>query len=225
MTGTRHHGVESPEGRFAAFANPPLDVAIAGTALAASWVIALQRPVPAWELTITEWINGVPDAIAVALWPVMQVGSLAGPFLVAAAIAATRRDLGLAAATVAGGVASWFTAKLVKRAVQRERPATYSEVIEVRDGSAEGLGYLSGHSAVAATVAVMAICALPPRWRLLAPVAAGLVGIARIVFGAHPPADVVGGWSFGLLIGFATLAVLDRAERRAVRPAAETVNA
>jgi membrane-associated phospholipid phosphatase len=37
-----------------------------------------------------------------------------------------------------------------------------------------------------------------------------LVGVARIVHGVHLPIDVVGGWAFGALIGFAGLWVYDR---------------
>jgi membrane-associated phospholipid phosphatase len=59
----------------------------------------------------------------------------------------------------------------------------------------------------------MAAVALPRRWRPLAAIVAGLVGVARIVHGVHLPADVVGGWSFGVLISLATLAVGDAARR------------
>ena len=51
----------------------------------------------------------------------------------------------------------------------------------------------------------MAMVALPRRWRPFAAVVAALVGIARIVHGVHLPADVIGGWSFGVLTGLAGL--------------------
>jgi membrane-associated phospholipid phosphatase len=51
----------------------------------------------------------------------------------------------------------------------------------------------------------MVMVALPRQWRPLAAVIAVLVGIARIVHGVHLPADVVGGWSFGVLLGLAGL--------------------
>ena len=51
----------------------------------------------------------------------------------------------------------------------------------------------------------MAMVALPRRWRPVAALVAALVGIARIVHGVHLAADVVGGWSFGVLTGLAGL--------------------
>ncbi len=192
-----------------------VELALAAVGLGASWVIALQDPVPTWELDLTSSINDAPDAIAAVLWPVMQLGSLAGPFIVGAALAIRRAWRPLAAATVAAGVTAWFAAKGLKEIVARERPGVFLDTIEVRDGSGEGLGYPSGHSAVAAAVAITAMAALPRRWRWLAPAAAGLVGVARIVYGQHLPADVVGGWSLGALIGFGALFVLQRLEKRA----------
>jgi membrane-associated phospholipid phosphatase len=44
-------------------------------------------------------------------------------------------------------------------------------------------------------------------------VTAALVGIARIVFGLHLPADVVGGWSFGVLLALGALWIVDVIER------------
>lgn len=192
-----------------------VELALAAVGLGASWIIAVQDPVPPWELDLTRWINDAPDVFAAALWPVMQLGSLAGPFIVGAALAVRRAWRPLAAATVAAGVAAWFAAKGLKEIVARERPGGFIDTIEIRDGSGEGLGYPSGHSAVAAAIAVTAMVSLPHRWRWLAATGAGLVGVARIVYGQHFPADVVGGWSLGTLIGFATLAVLQRFEKRA----------
>ena len=93
--------------------------AIAGTAvvtLAVSWIIALRRPVPVWELRLTEWINDAPR-VGSALLPVMQLGTLAAPVLVAIAIVAFKRDWLLAGAVVATGVVTWLTAKGVKQLV------------------------------------------------------------------------------------------------------------
>jgi undecaprenyl-diphosphatase len=170
-----------------------------------SYVVAVQRPVPSWELRLTERINDVPDWVGSALYPVMQMGTFAGPIIVAVLIAIFRRDLVLSVAVVLTGLVTWFAAKGVKKMVERGRPLTYLPDIVVREGDGTGIGYISGHSAVAASAAIMAMVALPRRWRPLAAVTAVLVGIARIVHGVHLPADVVGGWSFGVLLGLAGL--------------------
>lgn len=192
------------------FRHPFRIVSVAGVGLAASYAIAVQRPVPSWELRLTEWINDVPDSVGSVLYPIMQAGTLGGPIGVAVAIAVVRRDWLLSAATVAAGFAAWFGAKGVKRVVERDRPLGYLPDVVIREGDGTGLGYVSGHSAVAATAAVMAMAALPPRWRPVPVVVALLVGVARVVHGVHLPVDLVGGWSLGVLIAFAALWLVDR---------------
>lgn len=192
---------------------PGLVAAGAGAALVVSYVVARQLPVPRWELRLTEWINDAPDALATVLYPVMQAGTLGGPIVVAASIASFKRDWLLSAATVAAGLVAWFGAKGVKRIVERDRPLTYLPEVVIREGDGTGLGYVSGHSAVAASAAIMAMAALPHRWRPLLAIVTLLVGVARIVHGVHLPADVIGGWSFGVLIGLGALGVVDVIDR------------
>jgi undecaprenyl-diphosphatase len=187
------------------FRRPLVIAGIAAAAMVASYAVAIQRPLPDWELRLTERINDVPDWVGSALYPVMQMGTLAAPIIVAVLIAIFRRDLVLSAAVVVTGLVTWFAAKGIKKIVERDRPLSYLPEIVVREGDGSGLGFISGHSAVAASAATMAIVALPRRWRPLAAVIAVLVGIARIVHGVHLPADVVGGWSFGVLLGLAGL--------------------
>ena len=196
--------------RLGGFANPFRIVGVAAAGVAASYAVAVQRPVPKWELRLTEWINDVPDAVGTLLYPIMQAGTLAGPITVAVGIAVFRRDWLLSGATVAAGLVAWFGAKGVKRVVDRDRPRSYLADIVVREGDGSGLGYVSGHSAVAATAAIMAMAALPARWRPVPAVIAFLVGVARVVHGVHLPADIVGGWSLGVLIAITALWIVDR---------------
>ncbi len=182
-----------------------LTAAASAAGIAASYYTARQRPLPAAELDLTETINSVPDALATALWPVMQLGNVFGPVIVAGAMAIQLRQWQWPVATAAVGAVTWLTAKFVKDTVERGRPAAYLPGIDVREGDGGGFGYLSGHSAVAAAAAVMVMSILPPRWRAVPIVVAWLVGIARIVYGVHLPADVVGGWGFGVLWGLLAL--------------------
>jgi membrane-associated phospholipid phosphatase len=191
------------------FRSPLALVVVAGVGLVSSYVVAVQRPVPEWELELTRWINDVPDGVAEVLYPIMQLGTLAGPAIVAVAIAAFRRDWWLSTATMLTGLVTWFGAKGVKKIVERDRPLGYLPEVIVREGDGTGLGYISGHSAVAASAAIMAMAVIPRRWRPVAAVLGGLVGIARIVHGVHLPADVVGGWCFGVLLALGALWLLD----------------
>ena len=177
--------------------------------LGVSAAVAVQDPVPAWELELTDRINGVNDAVGTLTYPIMQLGTLGGPFLVAAGILVFRRDWWLAGAAAVSGLLAWFGAKGVKRIFERSRPIEFMPDIIIREGDGTGLGFVSGHSAVAATAAVFAMVALPGRWRLLPPLLAVIVGFARIVHGVHLPADVIGGWSLGVLIALGMLRLLD----------------
>lgn len=192
------------------FDHPWRIAAAAVAGLAVSGLVALQRPVPQWELDLTVWINGAPDWVAHALYPVMQLGTVAAPIAFAVVMVLWRRDWWTAAATVVAGVVTWFAAKGVKQLVERGRPLSYLPDIDVREGSGTGLGFISGHSAVAACTALIAMTVVPRRWRPLFVVLAVLVGVGRIVHGVHLPADVVGGWSFGVLVGLATVEVMGR---------------
>lgn len=198
------------------FHHPFRIVSVAGVGLAVSYAVAVQRPVPDWELRLTRWINDVPDGVGSVLYPIMQAGTLAGPIGVAVTIGIFRRDWLLSGATVVAGLVAWFGAKGVKRIVERDRPLGYLPDVVIREGDGSGLGYVSGHSAVAATAAVMAMAALPARWRPVPAVVAVLVGVARVVHGVHLPADLVGGWSIGVLIAFAALWSVDRLDRMGV---------
>jgi len=209
------------------------DVAAAGRTLAHPWLVSIvallgfvattiaarQRPPPAFEVEVNRTINDVPAWIADGLWPVMQLGTLWAPLVIAVIIGWWRRDRLLAVCLVIAGLFTWTTIRLLKEAVDRGRPSAYLDDVAVRDGVAKGLGFPSGHSATAAVIAVvcMAAVARPYRWVLV--VVAAAVGIARIVHGVHLPADVIGGWSYGVIVGVATLAVYDGIRaRRARRP-------
>lgn len=197
--------------------HPGAVVGIAATVLGATWVLAVQRPVTDWELRLGGWINEAPGGVAVALYPVMQLGTLVAPLAVGTAIGVTRKDRLLGAAVATTGIVTWFGAKGVKRLVERGRPLAYLPDTHVREGDGSGLGFVSGHAAVAAATALMAIVVLPRSWRPVLVGVAGLVGLARIVVGVHLPADVVGGWSFGVLLGVGGLGAAGLARSRSDR--------
>jgi glycosyltransferase 2 family protein len=177
-------------------------VVVSLCALAVSWVVAVQRPLPEPELRLTRWVNGAPDVAATVLWPVMQLGSLLGPFLAGVVLLVARRPR-RAAIAVVSGVGAWYAAKLVKSIVERGRPLAYLPDVDVREGAGTGLGYVSGHTAVAFALA-FALSPVLPRWaRYVAVGVAALVGVARIVYGVHLPADVVGGAALGVLVATA----------------------
>jgi membrane-associated phospholipid phosphatase len=143
--------------------------------------------------------NDADDALRVPVRAVMQAGTFVTVPItaVAAAFAGRRRlavELGLA------GTSAWLLAKVAKPLGGRPRPDAVLEGVRLREGIAGDLGWVSGHTAVATTLAAVAAPALPVWAR---PAAAGVVattGFGRMYVGAHLPLDLVGGAGLGLMI-------------------------
>lgn len=180
---------------------------MAGTAgsvaLAASWIDARRGVVPPWEERLFTSVNRLPDPLR-ALWPVMQFGSLASVPVTGAAIAGITGRRSTGATVAAAGLSSWLLAKVVKGAVGRGRPAALLEDVRVRE-QASGLGFVSGHAAVATAMTTVALRALPPRARPALLATCLWVPLGRMHVGAHLPHDVIGGIGLGLVVGATAL--------------------
>jgi glycosyltransferase 2 family protein len=147
---------------------------------------------PAW----TKW----------PIWLVMQLGVIGAVPLVALLALATRRLRLAAYAALAGGTI-YLVAKLVKEFVQRGRPQTLLDNVHILFVPDRGLGYVSGHSAVAVALATVASPFLGRRARRVAWALAALVCVARIYVGSHLPFDVLGGAALGWAAGALVLLV------------------
>ncbi len=147
-------------------------------------------------------LNGLSHRAHALVWAPMQLGSLGGPLAVGAALRATgRRRVGDRVAAV--GVVTWVAARAVKPLARRSRPAHSIPATRILGSAQRGLGYPSGHAAVAAAVAAVAAPHLPRQWRPAAWATALAVGPMRAYVGAHLPLDVVGGAALGIAIGTA----------------------
>src|SRR6185295_9223638 len=150
-----------------------------------------------------------PDRAHLAVWPVMQLGSLAAvPVSAGVALLAGRRPLAVRLA-VAGGSA-WAAAKVVKRVRVRGRPARLLAGVHVRGTEVTGGGFVSGHAAVAAALAAAASPCVSPPLRGALWLAAPVVSASRVYVGAHLPLDTLGGASLGITVEVVTSAVLAR---------------
>jgi undecaprenyl-diphosphatase len=103
------------------------------------------------------------------------------------------------AALIASQTAFW-SAKVIKSLVSRGRPAALLANVKLRE-KATGVGYVSGHTAVAFALAAVLAPSVPRAWRPAVFALASLVGIARMYSGAHLPLDCAGGAGLGLLTG------------------------
>jgi len=169
--------------------------------LAGSWVIvAAGGHVPGLESRTFEVINDLPDGLWKVAWAPMQLGSLAGALVVVAVIHVAGRNTRLTLAALVASLVAWWAAKGVKAVVLRARPGALLQGVHLRE-KATGLGYVSGHSAVAFALATVVAPSVPRRWRPAVFGLATLVAVTRVYAGAHLPLDCIGGAGLGLLAG------------------------
>ncbi len=136
-------------------------------------------------------MNGLPAQFDYLLIPVMQAGALAAVFA-AGVLALIARRPRLAGLVVLAGGSAWVLAKMVKRVVERGRPAEYFDGVVIHGAVQMGQGFPSGHAAVIAAMATVASPYLGRTGRILVWTVVGLVALARVYTGAHLPLDVVG---------------------------------
>jgi glycosyltransferase 2 family protein len=170
------------------------------TILAASAELVQRDRVGVLETNLFRLVNDLPAALYPLFWAVMQTGNLIAVPVIAAAAALTRR-FRLAVNLAVAGSAAWLLAKIVKQVVERGRPPSLLDEVHLRGPPATGLGYVSGHAAVAVALAAVASPYLSRRMRRVAWAVAATVCVARLYVGAHLPLDVVGGAALGWAIG------------------------
>jgi glycosyltransferase 2 family protein len=170
---------------------------------------AREGELPETEQRCFEAVNNCPDGLRYGWWGPMQFGNglvwVVGPLVV---LARTRRWRP-ALATFLGPFAGWVGAKEVKAVVRRGRPEHFlAEAVRFREAAPTGFGFISGHAAVAFAVATVLRPYLPRPWRAVLFSLAALTGTGRMYFGAHLPADVVGGAGFGIVCALAANAIV-----------------
>jgi glycosyltransferase 2 family protein len=175
-------------------------VSLGGVVLVASGWLARGGRVSAYEKEVFDLFNRLPNLFELPLVVIMQVGSLAAVPTAAAAAFLARR-VRLATDLLLGGGLAWLLAKALKVLIARDRPALTLMEVFVRGTEQAGLGFPSGHVAVAAALATTAGPYLPRPVRRGLWVVVAVVAVARMHVGAHLPLDVVGGAALGWVIG------------------------
>ena len=184
--------------------------------LTITWVAVLPDDITPFE----EWgfraFNDLPDWIEYPGWPVMQLGAIVAVPIVAVVCIALFRDWRVPARIAVAGATAWVIAKVAKDLVDRGRPNAFLADVNLRPAW-EGLGFPSGHAAVAFAIAVILTSTLDRRWRTVVWGVAVGGGLLRIYTSAHFPLDVLGGWGLGLAVG----SIVEIGWRRLAERAAE----
>ncbi|MGN2637983.1 flippase-like domain-containing protein [Nocardia takedensis] len=192
-------------------------VALGVLALAVATALARHARVPRLEVDLFHVINDLPSWLTPVLFVVMQLGSL-GAVVASTVVAAAGRKLRLARDLAVSGVLAYVAALAVKSIVGRARPDTLLTELTLRTHQG-GLGFVSGHAAVAAALAGAAAPWLPRQWRRLAWAGVAAVGIARVFVGAHWVLDVLGGTALGWTVAAAVHLLWGAPVRRCEPPA------
>ena len=130
----------------------------------------------------------------------MQLGAIAAVPVVAVVAWWFVRDWKLPAAVVAAGGVAWLLAKVVKELVERGRPQDYLADVNFRP-EWDGLGFVSGHAAVAFASATVVSPYLSRVWRIVVWAAAIATALLRMYTAAHLPLDIIGGAGLGIALG------------------------
>ncbi len=168
--------------------------------LGITWVAALPDNINALEEQTFRAINDLPNWIEYPGWPVMQLGAILAVPVVVAVCLALSREWRVPARIALAGTTAWLVAKVIKEVVDRGRPEAFFNDINLRPAW-DGLGFPSGHTAVAFAVAVILGSTLGRRWRTAIWGIAVMAGLLRIYTAAHLPLDVIGGWGLGIVVG------------------------
>ena len=169
--------------------------------LAGSWVVVTATDeIPDVEVRIFAALNQLPDPVWPFVWAPVQIGSFVGSLLVVTTTAVVTRKPRLTASALVASQGAYWGAKAVKHFASRARPIDVVATVRVRE-RATGLGYVSGHSAVAFALAAVLGSDVPRPWRVVPLAVATIVGLGRVYAGVHLPLDVVGGVGLGVLAG------------------------
>lgn len=179
--------------------DPRLRLALGVAGLALSGAAVRPDRVGSSEERVFRTINRLPDSLAGPVWLVMQAGNFAAA-PAAAGVAMLVGRPALARRLLVTGPTTWVLAKVVKQCSDRPRPAALVVETKRRGREQAGLGFVSGHAAVAGSLCAAALPELRRPARSAAVATAITVGVARVYIGAHLPLDVLGGVALGIAV-------------------------
>ncbi|WP_211339132.1 phosphatase PAP2 family protein [Salana multivorans] len=171
---------------------------------ASTWAASVRAAAP-WTETVALWLNWVGGGF-VAIW-VVPAAILVGLLL-------ARRWRG-AVTTAVALIVSAGAVQLVKNSFDRVRPET--TLVTSDHGS-----FPSGHTANAATLAVLAVVLVPPAWRRWTALVGALwvvvMATSRLILSIHWATDLVGGAFAGLGAALVVVALLPAGRRIRLPP-------
>jgi undecaprenyl-diphosphatase len=164
-------------------------------------VAAADGNVDAWEEFALLFFNGWYDWFEPLMWVLQQVGVIGAPIVAALVVYYfTRRWQHFVAFAAIPPLKLFIEKGVLKNLIERDRPfESVGSHINLRGPAFEGLSFPAGHTTTIFAVSILLSALLPPRWRPVPVVWAGVVGIARLYYGEYNVLDVVAGAATGTL--------------------------
>lgn len=149
-----------------------------------------------WEISVFEFVYGLPTFLHTPLFIITQVGSVYF-FALLLLIFAYKKRFAAVTKLLLGGLLAYLASGFAKDMWGRARPHEFLENVANLDYVVRGPGFPSGHTALATVVLLTLGHYIPKKYRWTVPVLIILVGLSRVYLGIHAPLDILGGMALG----------------------------
>src|SRR4030095_5984073 len=175
-----------------------------------SYLMATKGTMGTLEQDIFAFFYGMPDSLLRFAQVVTQLGSAWILLVAFALLLIIKRNPKPALVVLGSGALTYLLTVLCKVVVARPRPYDLLHNVVTREAVVSGMGFPSGHVAMATAVSLSLLPYLPKAWRWLPIPWIALVAWSRMYLGVHAPLDILGGFALGALVVLLAPNVLSR---------------
>jgi glycosyltransferase 2 family protein len=191
--------------------NPTTQLVLAIILFTVSAILVSDNKMAAWEKYIFNTIYGWPNGFHPLFILFTQLGNIT-ILLALAVVMLIKKHYSIVIRMLMAGLLAEILAHIGKGMVGRPRPIEYIADLVLRDPT-YGVGFPSGHVAVATAIALVCWQYLPRGYKWVTPLWIIGVSLSRVYLGVHAPMDIIGGFA----IGWACFALFKHVSLRDIR--------
>lgn len=165
-----------------------------------SWYIVAGGQISGIETNVFRLFNDLPHPLVSIFAIITFLGTIFILLVIVLTLIALKKRY-LAIQVFLAGFSAWVAATLIKVAQIRERPFDLLPNVHLAEPRNLSAGFPSAHTALITAAALVLFTNETRKIHGLLVLAVVLVGISRVVVGAHAPMDIVGGVGVGLIVG------------------------
>lgn len=176
--------------------NPSLQLMLAIGLFILSVIASRDTAIADWEVNLFQFFYGLPDYLRPFFFVITQLGSIwmLGILLV---FYLTRKKRQIVLRLMLTGLLAYLISGFAKDIWGRVRPGDILIDVVNLDYIVRGPGFPSGHTALAAALALTLGWYFKGKYYWVVVAWIALVGISRMYLGIHFPLDIVGGFAIG----------------------------